>query len=67
LRGERQGGRERGQRRLRGRGRRGGSDEIARSGGYQMGGGVMDDEKGKPDTQGLAFVVIGRYGDHSWS
>jgi hypothetical protein len=32
-----------------------------------MGGGVMDDEKGKPDTQWLAFVVIGRYGDHSWS
>ena len=29
-----------------------------------MGGGVMDDEKGKPDTQWLAFVVIGRYGDH---
>lgn len=27
----------------------------------------MDDEKGKIDTKWLAFVVIGRYGDHSWS
>lgn len=27
----------------------------------------VDDEKGKIDTKWLAFVVIGRYGDHSWS
>lgn len=32
-----------------------------------MDGGVMDDEKGNSDTQWLAFVVKGRYGEHIWS